>query len=138
MIEKILDRLDKVTKRGPQGYMARCPAHDDKTPSLALSELSDGRILIKCFAGCGASDVLAAVGLEMGDLFPDGQLGEFKGFQRLEEDWRSKKNNGFKLSVDEMTLEIAKHDRERGIRLSASDLEKERQAYIRVRNANTE
>ena len=37
---------------GPR-WMARCPAHDDQTPSLSISEGSDGIVLVKCFTGCG-------------------------------------------------------------------------------------
>jgi len=50
--------------------MARCPAHDDRSPSLSIRETNDGTILLKCFAGCGAADVVAAVGLTLADLFP--------------------------------------------------------------------
>ena len=51
------------------------PAHEDRSPSLSVRELDDGTVLIKCFAGCGASDVVTAVGLELRDLFPE-QLAE--------------------------------------------------------------
>lgn len=70
MIDDLLSRLDKVRKTGPGRWNARCPAHDDKSPSLTLRELADGRILIHCFTGCSPADVLAAVGLEFADLFP--------------------------------------------------------------------
>ena len=135
MIEKILSRLDGVKKRGPQGYMAKCPAHNDKTPSLALTELSDGRILIKCFAECSPVSILAAVGLELGDLFPDGCIGGYKSFKRLEDEYRAKQNT--KLSTDETILAIAKLDRASGKRLSLKDLEIEKQAFMRIRNANS-
>ena len=69
-VENLLSRLDRVRPRGASKWMARCPAHDDKGPSLSVAEVEDGRILIHCFAGCGAADVLAAIGLEFGDLFP--------------------------------------------------------------------
>ncbi len=70
MIDDLLSRLDKVRKTGPGRWNARCPAHDDKSPSLTVRELDDGRILIHCFTGCSPADVLAAVGLEFADLFP--------------------------------------------------------------------
>ncbi len=41
--------------------MARCPAHDDRDPSLSIREGSDGRVLVKCFAGCGQNQVIAAL-----------------------------------------------------------------------------
>lgn len=49
--------------------MCKCPAHEDRGPSLSIREMDDGRVLIYCFAGCGAGDVLAAMGLRMSDLF---------------------------------------------------------------------
>ena len=36
---------------GQGSYTACCPAHDDKTPSLSITEISDG-VLIHCHAGC--------------------------------------------------------------------------------------
>jgi hypothetical protein len=41
--------------------MARCPAHNDRTPSLSLADGHDGRLLVKCWAGCSACDVLSAL-----------------------------------------------------------------------------
>ena len=68
----LLERLQRVTKHGTDRYRAICPAHESKnrTQSLAIREASDGTVLIKCFAGCGAVDIVAAVGLELSDLFP--------------------------------------------------------------------
>jgi len=68
---KLLDRFEKVRRTAPGRWLARCPAHQDKSPSLSVRELDDGRVLINCFAGCGAVDVLGALGLEWGALFPD-------------------------------------------------------------------
>ena len=56
--------------------MAKCPAHSDGDPSLSIKQLPDSRILIKCFAGCGALEVLEAVGLDWGALMPDDGLYE--------------------------------------------------------------
>ncbi len=70
-IDKLLDRLDKVKETGPGRWVACCPAHQDKHPSLSVRETSDGTLLVKCWSGCGAADVVAAVGLTLADLFPD-------------------------------------------------------------------
>jgi hypothetical protein len=70
-VEVLLSRLDKVRRTGAGRWIARCPAHDDRTPSLSIRELDDGRVLLHCFAGCSAADVLSAVGLELSDLFPE-------------------------------------------------------------------
>lgn len=65
----LLDRLDGVRGTGPGRWIARCPAHEDRRPSLAIREVDDGTVLVRCFAGCGASEVVSAVGLELRDLF---------------------------------------------------------------------
>ncbi|WP_020564616.1 CHC2 zinc finger domain-containing protein [Methylosarcina fibrata] len=70
MIEKLITRLDGVKRTGKGQYTARCPAHNDKLPSLTVTE-RDGKVLFHCFAGCAPADVLAAVGLEFSDLYPE-------------------------------------------------------------------
>ena len=52
-------------------FVAKCPAHDDRIPSCSVSEGADGRALVHCFAGCQTEAVVAALGLQMGDLFAD-------------------------------------------------------------------
>ncbi len=52
------------------GWQCRCPAHDDRTPSLSVSAGDDGRALVHCHAGCAAESVVAAVGLSLRDLMP--------------------------------------------------------------------
>ena len=69
-LDVLLSRLDKVKRTGPGTWSARCSAHDDRGPSLAIRELDDGRILLHCFAGCDVHNVLAAVDLDISDLFP--------------------------------------------------------------------
>lgn len=43
------------------GWMARCPAHDDQNPSLAIQQTADGSVLIHCHAGCSQHDVIEAL-----------------------------------------------------------------------------
>ena len=69
-IQELLSRLDKVKKSGPDRWVARCPAHDDKGPSLSIKATNE-TVLIHCFAGCGAEAVLGAVGMDFADLYPD-------------------------------------------------------------------
>lgn len=72
--DALLSRLEKVKPTGRGRWQARCPAHDDRGPSLAVRELDDGRALVHCFAGCDVSEVLAAVSLPIGALFPERQV----------------------------------------------------------------
>lgn len=66
----LLSRLDKVRRSGPDKWIARCPSHDDRSPSLSVKD-TDGRVLVHCHAGCSAEAVVAAVGLELQDLFDE-------------------------------------------------------------------
>jgi hypothetical protein len=68
-VDLVLDRLEGVRQRGDYYYQALCPAHEDRDPSLSVAEGEDGRALLKCFAGCETEEILAALGLEMIDLF---------------------------------------------------------------------
>ena len=72
-VDLIIARLrrngNKIKKSG-EGYLAQCPCHEDKEPSLAVSEGDDGRVLLKCFAGCRTEDIVKALGLSMAYLFP--------------------------------------------------------------------
>jgi len=51
------------------GWIARCPAHDDRHASLAIGQGEDGRALLHCHRGCELADVLRALGLTARDLF---------------------------------------------------------------------
>ena len=58
--EQIAYSLDKPRRTGPDRYMACCVAHEDKSPSLAISDVG-GKTLIHCFAGCSQSEVITAL-----------------------------------------------------------------------------
>jgi hypothetical protein len=68
-LDDILPRLAGV-RRTSRGYLARCPAHPDRHPSLSVSEGERG-ILVKCWAGCSLRHIVAALGLTIRDLFRD-------------------------------------------------------------------
>ena len=72
-IEEILSKLDKVKKYNQRAssWVACCPSHDDKTPSLAVKMLEDGRVLLHCFGGCEVQAIVDALGLRMADLMGD-------------------------------------------------------------------
>jgi Toprim-like len=67
-IDALLSRLGGVSKKR-QGFVARCPAHEDREPSLGITLGEDGRILLHCRAGCTVESVCAAIGIELRDLF---------------------------------------------------------------------
>lgn len=68
-VQDFLVRLEGVKPNG-SGWQAICPAHEDKDPSLSISEGNDGTILVKCHAGCDTKAVLTRMDLDLRDLFP--------------------------------------------------------------------
>lgn len=74
-LDNVLSRLQGV--RGSAGsWQALCPAHKDTKPSLSVRQDKDGKILLKCHAGCETKDIVAALGLRLSDLFPEKQRTE--------------------------------------------------------------
>lgn len=69
--DRLLQHLTGTRSTGRGTWIARCPAHDDKHPSLSIREMADGKVLVKCWTGCSVDEVVAAAGLELGDLFPE-------------------------------------------------------------------
>jgi hypothetical protein len=70
----ILSRLEHVRKSG-DGYRAKCPAHDGEgkgTLSISESKIVKGKILLHCWGEeCAKSEIMASIGMEMSDLFPE-------------------------------------------------------------------
>tara|TARA_R100000951_G_scaffold99907_1_gene90461 strand:+ start:143 stop:523 length:381 start_codon:yes stop_codon:yes gene_type:complete len=121
--EKLLERLEMVRKTGTGKWIARCPAHDDGTPSLSVTEIENGnRLLIHCHGGCGALSVLQAIGLDWSALYPDEQ----ESYRPM---WRS---NNEQKAIDEMIIVIAQAKRDRGERLNEVDKQALIQAKLRA------
>ena len=117
-IDNLLSRLDRVKSTGNQRWMARCPAHGDKNPSLSLRETTDGRILLHCFSGCIPSEILDSIGLKLGDLFNDNQIATWQasGPSREAIEW------SYAINL------IADYDQRQGVSHSDEDL----QAIVRA------
>lgn len=136
MIEKILCKLEGVKSNGHGKYLARCPAHNDKSPSLALKEIDGDRVLIKCWSGCDTQSVLSAVGLTFADLFPEkipdprapkSKAPKFNTYEL------------FPLLVQESTiLAIAWNDLKAGEQISAADAVRVQRAFNTVMELHTE
>lgn len=67
-LDDFLSLLKSVKKMGNGSYMALCPRHNDHEQSLSVKE-ADGKILVKCFAGCELNDILKPLSIEPKDLF---------------------------------------------------------------------
>ena len=136
-VDMILSRLEKVRPSG-KGFTARCPAHEDRTASLSVTQGADGRLLIHCFASCPTADVLGAVGLSVGDLFPK-RIGDATPDQRRELQGHALRAK-LRACADVVDLEarvilIAAGDLERGKPLDNADHDRLAVACDRIRAA---
>ncbi len=68
-LQALADAGCEPKQAGRNQWEARCPAHDDRRPSLSIGRGDDGTALVKCQAGCATDDVVKAVGLNLRDLF---------------------------------------------------------------------
>ena len=68
-IENFLARLDKLKQVGNGDWVACCPAHDDKHPSMSVSEKGD-TFVVKCHSQhCGGIEIMESVGLTASDFY---------------------------------------------------------------------
>lgn len=68
--DDVVSRLN--ARPNGSGHKAKCPAHDDREPSLSIGAGDDGRVLLKCHAGCSTEAICDAMGIAVADLFPGG------------------------------------------------------------------
>mgnify|MGYP001826602248 FL=1 len=132
--EDFLTHLEGVKRTGSDRAVAKCPAHCDKTPSLSLRVTEDGTILIKCFAGCGATDVVNAIGLELADLFPDRPTEHRKKGVKPNH-WHAAREALKKLHKEVLIVAIAAADIAKGRTLSPKDADRVAEAAAKVREA---
>ncbi|KAA0873528.1 CHC2 zinc finger domain-containing protein [Nitrincola tapanii] len=124
----LLGRLDKVKPTGRDRYMACCPAHQDKSPSLSVRfDTSDGRVLIHCFAGCDISDICAAIGLEVADLFPSTDRPHYAGLP----DWKRRRLEDA-MSHLKLLILMTESAQKAGQALSEKDQDDYQRAVARV------
>lgn len=69
-IENLISRLPWSRRTGKDRWIARSPTRNDRHPSVTIRELPDGRVLIHDHGGDSVEEILAAIGMGMGDLFP--------------------------------------------------------------------
>ncbi len=72
--DRILPLVEGGRQVGTNRWKAQCPAHRDRNPSLSIRQTED-RALVKCWAGCATSEIVAAIGLTLADLFDDQREG---------------------------------------------------------------
>lgn len=120
LTEEILQLLHKVKRTGNNRWIACCPAHDDKSPSLSIKDVDD-RVLIRCWSGCSSQDIVDSLGLKLRDLFHYEMTDSIRQERR---DFHSRE----KLQHEMLILKIALSDRRRN-RLNRADADRANQAY---------
>lgn len=130
--DTLLPRLERVRPTGADQWLACCPAHEDRSPSLSIKQ-TDDRLLVHCFAGCPAGDVLAAVGLGLRDLF-DKPLEHHKS--PLKPYQRQRQGQAFEalrsLRVEALVVLIAADRMAAGQRLGWRDTDRLHDAFERI------
>lgn len=119
-----------------QSLLGLCTGHDDKRPSLLVSETEDGRVLMHCRAGCTFDEIRQGLGLDPIDLIPehlrhartDGNRSPHAG-PRFSA-WQALKA----LSVDVIVVAIAAAQIRRDGWLDDTDLEALIQAEARIQS----
>lgn len=125
--DNLLQRLDKVRPMGPGKWLACCPAHGDRSPSLSIRETDDGRVLVHCFASCPAGDVVAAVGLTLADLYPASPRAPGHGLPA----WKRRRLLDA-IEAERLVLLVARADLKAGQELCPADAERVELARSRI------
>ncbi|MEU7678103.1 DUF3987 domain-containing protein, partial [Micromonospora taraxaci] len=79
IIDALRDTVGLVRQSGGQ-WQARCPAHEDRNPSLSIRAI-EGSVLLHCHAGCDTLDVLAALDMTPRDLYDEPNGNELARYQ---------------------------------------------------------
>jgi hypothetical protein len=131
---KLLDRLQGVRGSGPGRWLARCPAHEDRSPSLSVRELDDGRVLLHDFGGCSAADVLAALGFTLGDLFPE-RAEQHTRPSRDRAHWHAAREALRAVRGEVLVVAIAAETLANGVPLTRADRDRLTAAAVTIREA---
>jgi hypothetical protein len=113
--------------------MAKCPAHEDRSASLSVRELDDGRILLNDFGGCETADVLAVVGLRLSDLFSE-PLAHHIAPTRDRNHWHAQRAAFDSLRGELDVIALASSDLAAGKQPSQIDADRLVSAVARVRD----
>jgi len=132
-VDALLARLERVKQTGPGQWRARCPAHESEGLTLSIGEADTGAALLHCFAGCGAADVLAALRMQLSDLYPPDELIKAKRYDtRPRKDLRATLHQ---ISYSSTVVEVAAEQIHAGKALSSEDLRELRAACHTIREA---
>lgn len=136
-VDVLLARLEGVQRSG-KGWRARCPACGGQSRKLAISEGTDGVLLLHCFACNDTAAILAAIGLTISDLFP-------RRIRDVSPEGRRAAQQAFKQTAwaaalgvvgrEVKVVSIAAHDLAAGLVLNAADTDRLALAIDRIDTA---
>ena len=103
--------------------MACCPVHNDKNPSMTITETDDGKVLAHCFS-CGArgTDVVEALGLPQSELFSGGFTGTYDAKHKIRK----------YMLEDSMVVSIYEQEKRDGKYLTHADFKRYKLAKSRL------
>ena len=134
-LDHILSRLHKV--RGRNGnWVACCPAHEDRSPSMTIRETPDGKILMHCFAGCSIAEIAESLNIDLSDLFPPSEVEDYKNprGRRMRHHFLASDLLRI-ISFESTIVAIAASDMSRGRALTQMDKDRLMQACNRINEA---
>ncbi len=133
-LESILSRLTKV--RGRSGnWVACCPAHEDRSPSMTIRETPDGKILMHCFSGCSIGEIAGAIGVDLSDLFPPTDDYDYNKPQRTHKQRFLASDLLRVIGFESTIVAIAANDLAKGRALKDTDRERLMTACQRINEA---
>lgn len=118
--QDILERVSFSKQVSKNSWACLCPSHNDRSPSLRVTETTEGKILLKCWSGCSSLDILTALGLSWDALFPPND-----GYVRTPAIRRRNDR------VQDYIVEFAEYAKRTGKQLTQAD----KQAYARALKA---
>lgn len=136
-VNTLLERLQGVRKHG-EAWRADCPLGHSSRGALSVATGDDGRVLLHCFAGCEASDIAAAVGLRLADLYPE-RVTRMTPEERRSARLRARESNWAAalgvLATEATVCEVAAEMIRRGEPMAADDVERVHTASQRIHGA---
>ena len=132
-VEVLLERLDKVRASGGDTWRAQCPCGHASPGQMSIKLLSSGSILIHCHAGHSPTEIVEAIGLNMSDLFEKPLDQQVRPLYMAQAEKVQQGKVSEKIKSHDLRLDMAEDARNRGIKLSAKDLQTETHAWVEKR-----
>lgn len=123
MVIDALTKSGRKVKATPGGWVAQCPAHEDREPSLSIRR-GRGRVLMYCHGGCDTGTVADALGLRMDDLFDEKRIGyEYRDSGKLLRTvWRTPGKKFSQQVADSSQVSLYRLDEVRAAVVSGRDI----------------